>query len=72
MAWRRGQACGQDLWDRVLACPDLTLVEVATRFSISPWFGLLLQGTESAQTGQRCSLSSPTTESPPNDRDGPG
>lgn len=36
MAWRRGQAFGQDLRDRVLACPDLTLVQVATRFDISP------------------------------------
>ena len=36
MAWRRGQAYGQDLRDRVLACPDLTLVEVATRFDVSP------------------------------------
>ena len=36
MAWRRGQAYGQDLRDRVLACPDLTLVEAATRFDISP------------------------------------
>jgi len=36
MAWRRGQAYGQDLRDRVLACPDMTLVEVATRFGVSP------------------------------------
>ena len=36
MAWRRGQAYGQDLRDRVLACPDLTLVQVATRFGVSP------------------------------------
>jgi transposase len=36
MAWRRGQAYGQDLRDRVLACPDLTLVQVATRFDVSP------------------------------------
>ena len=36
MAWRRGQAYGQDLRDRVLACPDLTLVEAATRFDVSP------------------------------------
>ena len=35
MAWRRGRAYGQDLRDRVLACPDLTLVEVATRFDVS-------------------------------------
>lgn len=36
MAWRRGQAYGQDLRDRVLACPDLTLMQVATRFGVSP------------------------------------
>ena len=36
MAWRRGQTYGQDLRDRVLACPDLTLVQVATRFGVSP------------------------------------
>jgi transposase len=36
MGWRRGQAYSQDLRDRVLACPDLTLVEVATRFGVSP------------------------------------
>ena len=38
MAWRRGQAYGQDLRDRVLACPDLTLVQVATRFGVSPFY----------------------------------
>lgn len=36
MAWRRGRAYGQDLPDRVLACPDLTLVEAAARFDVSP------------------------------------
>lgn len=36
MAWRRGQAYGQDLRDRVLACPDMTLVQVASRFGVSP------------------------------------
>jgi hypothetical protein len=36
MAWRRGQAYGQDLRDRVLAFSDLTLVQVATRFGVSP------------------------------------
>ncbi len=36
MAWRRGQAYGQDLRDRVLACRDLTLVQAATRFGVSP------------------------------------
>jgi len=36
MSWRRGQAYGQDLRDRVLACSELTLVQVATRFNVSP------------------------------------
>ena len=36
MAWRRGQAYGQDLRDRVLACGEMTLREVATRFGVSP------------------------------------
>ncbi len=36
MGHRRGQAYSQDLRDRVLACPDLTLVQVATRFGVSP------------------------------------
>lgn len=35
MAWRRGQAYGQDLRDRVLACTDMTLVQVATRLGVS-------------------------------------
>ncbi len=35
MAWRRGQAYGQDLRDRVLAYSDLTLVQVATHFDVS-------------------------------------
>ena len=38
MAWRRGQAHGQDVRGRVLACPDLPLVEVATQFDVSPSF----------------------------------
>ena len=38
MAWRRGQAYGQDLRDRVLACPDPTLVQVAPRFGVSPFY----------------------------------
>ena len=33
--WRRGQAYGQDLRDRVLGCPDLTLRQVAARFEVS-------------------------------------
>lgn len=36
MAWRRGQPYGQDLRDRVLACPGLTLAQAAARFSVSP------------------------------------
>jgi len=35
MAWRRGQAYGQDLRDRVLACSALPLREVAARFGVS-------------------------------------
>jgi transposase len=35
MSWRRGQAYGQDLRDRVLACRDLTLAEAAARFGVS-------------------------------------
>ena len=35
MAWQRGQAYGQDLRDRVLACSELTLREVALRFGVS-------------------------------------
>ena len=35
MSWRRGQAYGQDLRDRVLAAPGL-LREVAERFGVSP------------------------------------
>ncbi len=36
MGWRRGQPYSQDLRDRVLACGDMTLVQVVTRFSVSP------------------------------------
>jgi len=36
MAWRRGQAYGQELRDRVLGCPEMILVQVATRFWVSP------------------------------------
>ena len=35
MGWQRGQAYGQDLRDRVLACSELTLREVALRFGVS-------------------------------------
>ena len=36
MAWRRGQAYSQDLRDRVLACSDMMVGQVATRFGVSP------------------------------------
>jgi hypothetical protein len=36
MSWRRGKAYEQDLRCRVLACPEMTLREVASRFGISP------------------------------------
>ena len=36
MSWRRGRAYGQDLRDRFLPCGDVTLVQVATRFGVSP------------------------------------
>ena len=36
MASCHGQAYGQDLRDRVLACSDMTLGQVATRFGVSP------------------------------------
>jgi transposase len=35
MGWRRGQAYGQDLRDRVLACRELTLAQAAERFGVS-------------------------------------
>ena len=34
MSWRRGQAYGQDLRDRVLGVPGLRLREVAERFGV--------------------------------------
>ena len=36
--WRRGQAYGQDLRDRVLGCPDLPLRQVAARFEVSAFY----------------------------------
>lgn len=38
MRWRRGQAYGQDLRERVLAATDLTLRQAAARFAVSPSF----------------------------------
>jgi len=35
MAWRRGQAYRQDLRDRVLACSDLPVTQVAMRFGVA-------------------------------------
>lgn len=35
MGWRRGQAYGQDLRDRVLAFPEATLAELSMRFGVS-------------------------------------
>ena len=36
MAWRRGQAYGQDLRERVLGAAGLSLRAAATRFAVSP------------------------------------
>ena len=36
MAWRRGQAYGQDLRDRVLGAAGLSLRAAAARFAVSP------------------------------------
>jgi transposase len=36
MMWRRGQAYGQDLRDRVLAAQDLSVRAAAARFAVSP------------------------------------
>lgn len=36
MGWRRGQAYGQDLRDRVLAAEGLSAAAVAERFGVSP------------------------------------
>src|SRR5215218_1844751 len=36
MAWRRGQAYGQDLRERVLAAAGLSLRAAAARFAVSP------------------------------------
>ena len=38
MSWRRVQAYGQDLRERVLAATDLTLRQATARFSVSPSF----------------------------------
>ena len=36
MAWRRGQAYGQDLRERVLGAAGLSLRAAAARFAVSP------------------------------------
>ncbi len=36
MAWRRGQAYGQDLRERVAAATGLSLRAAAARFAVSP------------------------------------
>jgi transposase len=58
MAWRRGQAYGQDLRDRVLACPDMTLEQVAARFDVSPSYvskvRARLRELGDAAPGQQC------------------
>jgi transposase len=61
MGWRRGQAYGQDLRDRVLACGDMTLREVATRFGVSPSYvskvrARLRQSGDPRPGVQRCHL----------------
>ena len=44
MGWRGGQAYGQDLRDRVLALPEMTLREVASRFGVSPSYVSKVRG----------------------------
>jgi hypothetical protein len=36
MSWRHGQTYGQEQGDRALACPELTLREVPSRFGLNP------------------------------------
>jgi transposase len=58
MSWRRGQAYGQDLRDRVLACGDEPIRLVAARFSVSPSYVVKVRGrlreTGSAEPGPQC------------------
>ena len=59
MGWRRGQAYGQDLRDRVLGCPGMTLREVASRFGVSPSYvskvRARLRELGDSGPGQQCS-----------------
>ena len=52
MAWRRGQAYGQDLRDRVLAAEGEPIREVAERFSVSPSYVVKMRARLRA-TGER-------------------
>ena len=58
MAWRRGQAYGQDLRERVLAAADLSLRAAAARFAVSPSYvskvRARLRGTGEAAPGPQC------------------
>ena len=55
MAWRRGQAYGQDLRDRVLGAAGLSLRAAAVRFAVSPSYvakvRARLRGTGEATPG---------------------
>ena len=52
MAWRRGQAYGQDLRDRVLAAEGETVRMVAARLSVSPSYVVKVRA-RLRQTGER-------------------
>ena len=58
MCWRRGQAYGQDLRDRVLACGDEPIRLVAARFSVSASYVAKVRGrlreTGSSEPGPQC------------------
>ena len=52
MAWRRGQAYGQDLRDRVLAAEGEPIREVAERLSVSPSYVVKVRA-RLRETGER-------------------
>lgn len=52
MAWRRGQAYGQDLRDRVLAAEGETVRMVAARLAVSPSYVVKVRA-RLRQTGER-------------------
>ena len=52
MAWRRGQAYGQDLRDRVLAADSEPIREVAARLSVSPSYVVKVRA-RLRETGER-------------------